>query len=44
MFLWSKVRPVRKAENPTKIRADCLYNVGSLTSDNPIGLQVLLRG
>jgi hypothetical protein len=41
MFLGSKVRRVRKADN---LGADCLDNVGSLTSHNPIGLQGLLRG
>jgi hypothetical protein len=36
MFLGSKVRPV--------CGADCLDNVGSLTSHNPIGLRGLLQG
>jgi hypothetical protein len=40
MFLGSKVRLVRKADNLT---ADCLDNVGSLTSHSPIGLHGLLR-
>jgi hypothetical protein len=40
MFLGSKVRLVRRADNLT---ADCLDNVGFLTSHNPIGLQGLLR-
>jgi hypothetical protein len=44
IFLCSKARPVRKADNLTAIRADCLYNVGSLTSHNALGLQDLLRG
>jgi hypothetical protein len=35
MFLGSKVRRVRRADN-------CLDNVGSLTSHNPIGLHGLL--
>jgi hypothetical protein len=39
MFLGSKVRWVRKADNLTAI----YDNVGSLTSHNPIGLQGLLR-
>jgi hypothetical protein len=43
MFLGSKVRLVRRAGNLTTIWADCLDNVGSLTSHNPIGLQGLLR-
>jgi hypothetical protein len=42
MFLGSKVRLVRGADNLTA--ADCLDNVGSLTSHNPIGLHGLLRG
>jgi hypothetical protein len=41
MFLWSKVRRVRRSDNLTTIRADFLYNVGFLTSHNPIGLQGL---
>jgi hypothetical protein len=44
MFVESKVLPVRRADNLITIRADCLDNVGSLTSHNPIGLQGLLRG
>jgi hypothetical protein len=40
MFLGSKVRRVHKADELT----DCLHNVGSLTSHNPIGLHSLLRG
>jgi hypothetical protein len=36
MFLESKVRPVRGADNLT---ADCLDNVGSLISQNSTGLQ-----
>jgi hypothetical protein len=44
MFLGSKVQLVRKADNLTAIyELDCLDNVGSLTSHNPIGLQGLLR-
>jgi hypothetical protein len=39
MFLGSKEWPVRRAD-----LTDCLDNVGSLTSHNPIGLQGLLRG
>jgi hypothetical protein len=45
MFLESKVRPVRGADNLISYRhlwADYLENVGSLTSHNPIGLQGLL--
>jgi hypothetical protein len=38
MFLGSKVRRVRRADNLTAIWADCLENVGSLTSHKPIGL------
>jgi hypothetical protein len=44
MFLGSKVWPMRRADNLTTICADCLDNVGSLTSHNPIGLQGLLQG
>jgi hypothetical protein len=44
VFLGSKVRQVRKADNLTTIWADCLDNVGSLTSHNPIGLHGLLWG
>jgi hypothetical protein len=46
MFLGSKMRRVRRADNLTTyhLLADCLDNVGSLTSHNPIGLQGLLRG
>jgi hypothetical protein len=43
MFLGSKVRRVRRADKLTAICADCLDNVGSLTSHNPIGLHGLLR-
>jgi hypothetical protein len=43
MYLGSKVRRVRMADNLTAIWADCLDNVGSLISHNPIGLQGLLR-
>jgi hypothetical protein len=45
MFLGSKVRRVRRSDDRTAICVvDCLDNVGSLTSHNPIGLQGLLRG
>jgi hypothetical protein len=37
------VQPVRGADNLTTISADCLDNVGSLTSHNPIGLHGLLQ-
>jgi hypothetical protein len=40
MFLGSKVRRVRRADNLTAI---CEPIVGSLTSHNSIGLQDLLR-
>jgi hypothetical protein len=44
MFLGSKVRRVRKADNLTVIYEPIvLDNVGSLTSHNPIDLQGLLR-
>jgi hypothetical protein len=43
MFLGSKVRRVRRADSLTAIWADCLDNVGSLTSRNSIGIQGLLR-
>jgi hypothetical protein len=43
MFLGSKVRLVRKADRLTAISEPSVYNVGSLTSHNPIGLQGLLR-
>jgi hypothetical protein len=33
-----------RQEVPSHLLADCLYNVGSLTSHNPIGLHGLLRG
>jgi hypothetical protein len=42
--LGSNVRRVRRADNLTTILANCLDNVGSLTSHNPIGLHCLLRG
>jgi hypothetical protein len=42
MFLGSRARPVRKANNLTAICE--LDSVGSLTSYNPIGLHSLLRG
>jgi hypothetical protein len=41
LFLVSGTLPVRRADNLTTI---CLYNVGSLTSHDPIGLHGLLRG
>jgi hypothetical protein len=45
MILRNEVRPVRRAD---KLAAICepivLDSVGSLTSHNPIGLHVLLRG
>jgi hypothetical protein len=41
MFLGSKVQPVCRVDN---LRVDCLDSVGSLTSQNPIGLHGLLRG
>jgi hypothetical protein len=44
MFLGSKVRPVRRADNLTFICADCLDNVGSLTSNSPTGHHCLLLG
>jgi hypothetical protein len=44
MFWGSKVQRVRRADNLTAILADCLDNVGALTSHNPIGLQGLLQG
>jgi hypothetical protein len=47
MFLGSKVRLVSRADNLTAIYepiADCLDNVGSLTSHNPIGLGIGYRG
>jgi hypothetical protein len=40
IFVGSKVRPVRRADN----LADCLDNVESLTSRNPIAHQSLLTG
>jgi hypothetical protein len=44
MFLGSKMRRVRRADNLTTIWADRLDNAGSLTSHKPIGLQDLLGG
>jgi hypothetical protein len=45
MFLGSKLRRVRKADNLTAVcEAVCLDNVGSLTSYNLINLHGLLRG
>jgi hypothetical protein len=43
MFLGSKVRRVRRADNLTTIWADYLVNVGSLTSHNPIDLHGMLH-
>jgi hypothetical protein len=43
MFLGSGAWPVRRADNLTAIcGADCLDNVGCLTSHKPVGLQGLL--
>jgi hypothetical protein len=45
MFLESEVLLVRRADNLTAISwADCLDNVGTLISHNPIGFHGLLRG
>jgi hypothetical protein len=45
IFLGSKVRSVRRADNLTSICKPIVYdNVGSLTSHSPIGLQSLLWG
>jgi hypothetical protein len=45
MFLGTKVRQVRRADNLTMCELIVyLDNVGSLTSNNPIGLQDLLWG
>jgi hypothetical protein len=44
ILMGGKGRPARKAGNLTAILADCLENVGSLTSHNPIGLHGMLRG
>jgi hypothetical protein len=44
IMLGSKVRPVRRADNLAAMSTDCLDNVGSLTSHNPIGLHGLLQG
>jgi hypothetical protein len=45
MFLESRARPVRGADNLTAIYgADCLDNVGFLTSYYPVSLHGLLRG
>jgi hypothetical protein len=41
MFLGSKDRRVCRADNLITIGADCLDNVGSLTSHNPIDLSEL---
>jgi hypothetical protein len=37
-------RPVRGWQPHRHLRVDCLYNVGSSISHNPIGLHGLLRG
>jgi hypothetical protein len=39
-----KGRPACKAENVTAVWADCLENMGTLTSYNPMGLHGLLQG
>jgi hypothetical protein len=44
MFIGNKVQRVRKDDNLTAIWANCLDNVGSLTSHNPTGLHGLLPG
>jgi hypothetical protein len=47
MFLGSKVQRVHRADNLTTCvsrLSKSLDNMGSLTSHNPIGLHVLLRG
>jgi hypothetical protein len=45
IYLGSRARPVRRADKPCRyLWADCLDNVGSLTSHNPIGLHGLLCG
>jgi hypothetical protein len=41
MFLESKVRPVRRADNLGSICEPILHNVRSLTSQNPMCLQGL---
>jgi hypothetical protein len=44
MFLGSRARPTRKADILADICwANCLDNVGSSTSHNPIGLHGLLQ-
>jgi hypothetical protein len=43
MFLGSRAWPVRKARPHRHLRVDCLDNVGSSTSHNPIGLHSLLQ-
>jgi hypothetical protein len=43
MFLGSRARMVRKADNLTHLLADLLDNEESLTFDNLTGLQVLWR-
>jgi hypothetical protein len=42
-FPRAKGRPARKADH-RHLRADCLENVGALTSYNPMGLYGLLQG
>jgi hypothetical protein len=44
MFLGSKVRPVRRADNLTAICEPIVWTLGSLTSHNPICLHGLLQG
>jgi hypothetical protein len=39
-----KGRPVHKADSLTAMWADCLENVGTSTSYNPMGLHSLLQG
>jgi hypothetical protein len=43
-LLGGKWWPARESDNLTAIWADCLENVGALTSHNPMGLQSLLKG
>jgi hypothetical protein len=44
MFLGSRARPVRRADNLTAMcEPNCLDNVGPLTSHNPIDLHGLLQ-
>jgi hypothetical protein len=39
-----KGRPAHKADNLTAMCADCLENMGTSTSQNPMGLCCLLEG